>query len=146
MSAADCLFCRLARGDLPTDPVYQSDDLLAFLDIHPIRPGHTLIIPRRHYPYYDDLPTPVVAEIMALGQRLAPVLRARYQVERVAFFFTGVDIAHAHAHVVPMFERTDITSPTYIAERPLSFRPAPRADATELASVAEALRQGLAAG
>ena len=66
-------------------------------------------------------------------------------VERVGLFFTGVDIAHAHAHVVPMVEPTDITSPRYIAETPLTFGPAPLAPTEELQDAAKAIRGALGA-
>ena len=140
MSAtASCLFCRIASGEIPSATVYQSDRVQAFLDINPIRAGHTLIIPRQHFPYFDDLPAEVLAEMMSLAQRLAPVLRERHAVERVACFYSGVDIAHAHAHVFPMLEWTDLTSPAYIVERPLSFRRAAPADPAALAAEAAAL-------
>ena len=139
-----CLFCRIASGEIPSATVHATDRVFAFLDINPIRAGHTLIIPRDHHCYYDDVPPPVLAEMMALAGRLAPVLRARHGVERVASFYTGIDVAHAHAHVFPMFDRTDLTSPAYIVERPLTFTRPPMADPAALAAEAEALRQALA--
>jgi histidine triad (HIT) family protein len=144
MPKPDCLFCRIAAGEVPARLVHETKDLVAFLDIHPIRRGHVLIVPREHFPYYDDLPAEVANELISVAQRLAPALRASFGVERVGLFFTGVDIAHAHAHVVPMVEPTDITSPQYIAEQNLTFRPAPQAAAAELDSAAASLRSALA--
>ena len=144
MSDSSCLFCRIARGEVPARLVHETEDVVAFLDIHPIRKGHVLIVPREHFPYYDDLPSKVANEVILLAQRLAPVLRASFGVERVGLLFTGVDIAHAHAHVVPMVEPTDITSRQYIAEPTLTFRPAPMAPSAELESAAESIRSGLA--
>ena len=80
---------------------------------------------------------------MRVAQRLAPALRTSFGVERVGLFFTGVDIAHAHAHVVPMVEPTDITSRQYIAERDLTFRSAPLANPRELDEAAELIRTAL---
>ena len=144
MNKPDCLFCRIARGEIPARLVHETKDIVAFLDIHPIRQGHVLVVPREHFPYYDDLPAEVAHDVIHVAQRLAPVLRATFGVERVGLFFTGVDIAHAHAHVVPMVEPTDITSPRYIAEQNLTFRPAPLAAAKELDGAAEAIRSALA--
>lgn len=146
MSAAvdqTCLFCRIGAGEISSHRVYESSRVLAFLDIHPIRDGHVQIIPRQHYAYFDDLPPDVVSEIFHVAQRLAPILRRTYGVPRVALFFTGVDIAHAHAHVVPMLEATDVTSTRYIVETPLTFRQAPLAQADDLARVAQALTRSL---
>ena len=139
----NCLFCRIARGEIPSHRVHESEHAIAFLDIRPIRTGHVLIVPRGHFPYYDDLPAEVAADVMRVARRLAPALRRSMGVDRVGLFFTGVDIAHAHAHVVPMVEPTDITSPRYIAERPLTFSPAPQSPAEELQDAAKAIRGAL---
>ena len=116
---------------------------MAFLDINPIRPGHVQIVPRKHFAYYDDIPAPISSEIMLLGQRLAPVLRRFFGSPRVAFLYTGGDIAHAHAHVVPMQESTDITSRQYIVEQEITFRETPRALKTELERSALLIVSGL---
>ncbi len=146
MSHADaaCLFCRIAAGAIPSEVVARTDHLHAFLDLHPVRPGHTLIIPRRHHAYFDDVPAAVLTEMMGLAQRLAPVMRRQFGVERVGLFFTGTHIAHAHAHVVPMHEDTDITSARNIVERPLTFRLPEAVPVDTLREIAGVLRSGLA--
>ena len=138
-----CLFCRIANGRVPSHVVYESDQVLAFLDINQIRTGHVQLIPRQHFPYFDAIPTEIATEILTVGQKLAPVLRRLFAVERVAFLFTGVDIAHAHAHVVPLVEATDITSRQYIVEASLTFQNAPRVSESQLAVTADAIRSGL---
>ena len=127
-----CIFCRIAAGEIPSHVVYEDDQLKAFLDIQPIRPGHVLIVPKQHHDYFDDLPSALAASIVHLGQRLGKAMKAIYGVERVAFLFTGTDVAHVHAHVVPMHEKHDITSPVYIEQQNLSFKMAPRAGDDEL--------------
>ena len=97
-----CLFCRIARREVPAHIVYEDDYLVAFLDTGPIRPGHVQIIPRDHYPTFDDLTAELASRIIILGQRLARILKRSNGVSRAAFLFTGGDIAHAHAHVLPM--------------------------------------------
>src|SRR5690606_6251232 len=111
-----CIFCRIAAGAIPAHVVYADEQLKAFLDIHTIRPGHVLIIPKSHHDYYDDLPPQLAASVVHLGQRLGKAMKTAYGVERVAFLFTGTDVAHVHAHVLPMHEKTDITSPVYIEQ------------------------------
>ncbi|MEM9804585.1 MAG: HIT family protein [Cyanobacteria bacterium P01_D01_bin.56] len=134
-----CLFCRIAAGHLPAHMVYESPNVLAFLDIRPIRPGHVQIIPREHFDYYDTMPLETLTEIASVGQRLAPILRDLFEVKRVAFVFTGGDIPHAHAHVVPMVEATDITSKQYIAEQDITFQDRPRIPDSELSVTAKSL-------
>jgi histidine triad (HIT) family protein len=101
-------------------------------------------VPRDHFPYFDDAPADIVCSIALAGQKIAAALKRLYRVPRVAFLFTGGDIAHVHAHVVPMLDKTDITSRRYIVEDNVTFRDMPQAADTELAGVAEALRKVLA--
>jgi len=140
----NCLFCAIASGGAPSHRVCETDEVVAFLDIHPVRPGHTLVIPRAHHAYFDDLPAQVAAEMLALGQRLARGMKVRYGAPRVGFAFTGIDVPHAHAHVIPMMDATDLTSRRYIAEENLTFRLTPRMDDGELASMAAVMRAELA--
>jgi len=140
----DCLFCGIAAGRVSAHIVHEDHDLVAFLDINPIRPGHLQIVPRRHIAYFEDLPAPDAAAILHLGQRLAGVLKALYGVRRVGFLFTGGDIPHVHAHLVPLVEGSDITSRRYIAEEKITFRSTPRVPDPELAATATRLRGALA--
>ena len=139
-----CIFCRIAAGDIPAVEIFRDDDLVAFLDIGPIRPGHALIIPVAHHAYFDDLPDPLAARILHLGQRIARAQKAELGVAKSGFMFSGGDVAHAHAHVVPMHEGTDLTSRRYIVEQNVTFAPAPPADPAELAAMAGRLRRALA--
>ena len=128
----ECLFCQIARREVSSHVVYEDDLVFAFLDLAPIRPGHTQIVPKAHYNYFDDLPILVGNRIFEVGQRLAKAMKAIYAIPRVGFLFTGGDIAHAHAHIVPIHEHTDITSRQYIAEEHLTFRSTPRASPHDL--------------
>ena len=124
--------------------VAEDDRAMAFLDISPIRPGHVQIIPRQHYPAFEDLPPDVAAHIVQLAQRIAPVMKQMFGVQKVGFMFTGgTTAAHDHAHVVPMHAATDLTSRLYIAERTVTFRNMPRARDDELVKVAVKMRQAL---
>ena len=117
-----CPFCRIAAGEIQPVTLYEDTDIVAFLDIAPVRPGHTLIITRRHIETFEQLPPELAAKILALAQRLAKRMKEVYGVERVGFVFTGTDVPHAHAHVVPMHEKTDFTSARYITSAgPLEF-------------------------
>jgi histidine triad (HIT) family protein len=110
----DCMFCGIASGAVPAVKIHEDADVVAFLDLGPIRPGHTQIIPRIHVETFELLPEPLAARILSIGQQLARRMKRVYGVDRVAFLFTGGDVAHAHAHVVPMIHKTDITSARYI--------------------------------
>jgi histidine triad (HIT) family protein len=109
----DCLFCRIARKEIASVIVHEDAELLAFLDNDPIRAGHTQVVPKSHFDYFENLPPELAGKILALGQQLAQRMKTVYRVDRVGFAFTGGDVAHAHAHVVPLHEKTDITSARY---------------------------------
>ncbi|WP_173510097.1 HIT family protein [Sinorhizobium psoraleae] len=140
---SQCPFCEMAQGRIRPSTIFESDRLLAFLDIYPIRRGHVQIIPRDHFIHFGDLPGDLAGEITALGQKIARAQKRIYRVERVAFLFTGGDIPHVHAHVVPMVEKTDITSRRYIKEETLTFAATPRATMDELSVVANELTSAL---
>lgn len=111
MSApAGRLSCRIAAGEVASHAVHAGDRIYAFMDIRPIRPGHLQIVPRAHHRYVDDLPPDLAAEIVHLGQRLAPALKRLFGVDRAGFLFTGNDVAHAHAHAVPLHTGQDVTA------------------------------------
>jgi histidine triad (HIT) family protein len=142
---ASCEFCRIASGEHPARVVFEDDAIVAFADAMPLREGHVQIIPRAHYVCFDDMPADLAARMLHLGQRLAKAQKRLYGVARVGFVFSGNDVAHAHAHVIPLHHRTDVTSRRYIAEKELTFAGRPAASDAEMARVAAALTEALAA-
>lgn len=135
----DCLFCRIARRDLPAHVVHEDDETLAFLDLHPIRPGHTLVIPKAHHVWFEDLPVPLAARVMAVSQLIARRQKRIYGVQRVAMFFTGIHVPHAHAHVVPMHDVHDVTSAAYLADGTGGYSVPPRLPDEQMAGIARQL-------
>jgi histidine triad (HIT) family protein len=138
-----CLFCRMARGEIPVHEVHRDEAVLAFLDIGPISEGHVLIIPLEHHDTFETLPADLMARITGLGQRLARALKVVSGVDRVGFMFTGGDVAHAHAHVVPLTTRHTITSIAYIEQQDLTFRLPPNPGNEVLAGIATRLKAAL---
>ena len=137
--SSDCLFCRIARGDLPAHKVHEDDHILAFLDLHPIRPGHVLVIPKAHHVWFEDLPEDLATRITGCAQRLARAMKRLYRVERVAMFYTGIHVPHAHAHVVPMHHVHDVSSAAYLAEGVESYAIPPQLPKDEMSRIAKAL-------
>jgi len=138
-----CLFCDVARGNARSHLVIEDDLAMAILDPFPIRAGHTLIISKTHYSCFDELPDDALIQTGRLAQRIARVMKQRYGVARVAFFFAGTQIDHAHAHLVPMHDDTDLTSRRYIAEESLTFRGVPRENDASLVETARYMCQAL---
>ena len=136
----DCLFCKIGRGDLPAFKLYEDDHILAFLDLHPIRKGHALVIPKAHHVWFEDLPEPLAARITTCAQRIARAMKQLHKIERVALFYTGIHVPHAHAHVVPMLHVHDVTSAAYLQDGLDSFSTPPTLPPNEMTQISDALR------
>ena len=115
---------------------------MGFLDLHPIRPGHTLVIPKAHHVWFEDIPPPLAARVMEVSQMVSRRMKRLYGVERVAMFFTGIHVPHAHAHVVPMHHVHDVSSQVYMADGIDGYTTPPPLPADEMARIASALSQG----
>lgn len=137
-----CLFCKIAAGQLPAYKIYEDADILAFLDLHPIREGHALVIPKAHHVWFEDLPQGLATKITTCAQHIARTMKQVYEVERVAMFYTGIHVPHAHAHVVPMHHVHDVTSTAYLRDGTDSFTTPPQIPAAKMAEVAAKLREG----
>jgi len=140
-----CIFCEIASGKAQAQFVHQTARCAVFLDTAPVCEGHVQIIPRGHYVCFDDMPTDLACEIMSLGQRVARALKAQYRVNRVGFVYSGNDVAHAHAHVLPLFANDDITSARYYASRPSKRRVISPPTGQQAALTAQELQFELAA-
>jgi histidine triad (HIT) family protein len=105
----DCIFCAIVAGSAPASVVYEDADLLAFMDIRPVSPGHLLIIPKRHAPYLADLDEATGARMFTVAMRLAQALRASgLRCEGINLFLADGEAAfqevfHTHLHVIPRF-------------------------------------------
>lgn len=97
-------------GDEDYVPVYEQEDLLAIMDIHPINPGHILVFPREHVADFHQLDDQSYRKLMDVSRDLADVLDYLYEPKRVGLLIAGFDIPHVHVHLVPMHQFHDITS------------------------------------
>lgn len=143
----DCVFCAIAEGRLPAQLIHQDEYFLVLMDIHPLRPGHLLIVSREHAPYLSDLPVAARDRLLILADGISRVQRA------AGFGGRGINlllndgpdsnqhVPHLHLHLIPR-RRGDV--PAFIWRILVRFLPWPRArlDA-RLAREAEQLRQGL---
>lgn len=139
----NCLFCKIANRDLPAHILHEDDHIMAFLDLHPIREGHALVIPKAHFTWFEDLPEPLATRITSCAQSIARSLKRLYRVERVALFYTGIHVPHAHAHVVPMHHVHDVTSSAYLADGPDSFSAPGRLSDAQMQDIATRMRADL---
>ena len=98
----DCIFCKIAKGEISSGKVYEDKDFLAFLDINPLNPGHTLVIPKKHFRWTWDVPN--FGEYWEVARKVAKGIMKALKAPMVQFLTHGTDIDHAHIWVVPVFE------------------------------------------
>ncbi len=106
---AECIFCKIAAGEIPAAMVYSDECVVAFMDIHPVTPGHLLVIPRRHVELATELDETTAGRLMAVANRLnAALRRSGIQCEGVNYYISdgeaaGQEVPHTHLHLIPRF-------------------------------------------
>lgn len=104
--AERCVFCRIIRGEIPSLKVYEDEKSLAFLDIHPSAPGHTLVIPKAHTARVEDLPENDAAALFGALHRLVGPIQAAVDATASTIGInngreSGQEVPHVHIHVIP---------------------------------------------
>ncbi len=106
----DCVFCDIVAGRLPASIVYEDEDCVAFMDIYPVHPGHTLVIPRRHAVDLVDCPSDIAARLFVVSAELAPSIVAAtgadgFNVWTANGAEAGQEVFHLHLHILPRHRR-----------------------------------------
>ena len=101
MRDPNCIFCKIADKKIPSEIVYEDEYSIAFLDIHPQTPGHTLIVPKEHFPWFFDVPETISNYWFAAAQKVARKLKEDYKSDYVELKIVGIDIPHSHIHLIP---------------------------------------------
>ncbi|MEP6625984.1 MAG: HIT family protein [Acidimicrobiia bacterium] len=94
------IFTRIIAGELPGRFVWRDDHCVAFLSINPLRPGHTLVVPRAEVDHWIDLPPDENAHLMRVAQEVGRAQMAAFSPTRVALLIAGLEVPHVHLHVV----------------------------------------------
>ena len=140
-----CIFCQIIANQSPSSKIYEDDHILAFLDIHPVRPGQVLVIPKIHVDHFSDLPEELATRIFQKAHELSKIIREKLQPQRVGLMVHGYGVAHAHMIIVPQIKHDDITTGRMatIEHGEIVFRKAmlPVATREELDNMATLLRR-----
>lgn len=106
VSMGDCIFCKIARGEIPAHKVYEDETYLAFLDIHPQSPGHAQVIPKTHYRWIWDLPagrqvSPNIGDYFEVVRKIAKAQQKAFATDWILSKSIGDEVEHAHVWVFP---------------------------------------------
>lgn len=104
----DCIFCKIINGEIPSKKIYEDDLVIGILDINPHGDGHTLIIPKKHYEDYKEIPDDLLVHINKVTKKLSDKLESILHKNSVTFIVNYMDaqaVKHFHKHIVPGFHK-----------------------------------------
>lgn len=102
------IFSKIAAGEIPSYKCAESEEFYAFLDISPVAKGHTLVIPRREVDYVFDMEDDEIARYQVFAKKVAKALKAAFPCKKVAQVVLGLEVPHAHIHLIPMQTEADV--------------------------------------
>lgn len=102
------IFSRIIAGEIPSYQVAENDEFFAFLDINPVNWGHTLVVPKQETDYLFDLDPELLARMAKFSQRVARAIRTAIPCRKVGVTVLGLEVPHAHVHLVPLQQEGDM--------------------------------------
>lgn len=102
------IFSKIVKGEIPSYKVAEDENYYAFLDIHPLQKGHTLVIPKKETDYIFDLTDEELAGLMVFAKKVAKAIQASIPCQRIGIAVLGLDVPHAHVHLVPLNNGNDL--------------------------------------
>ncbi|HOW58242.1 MAG TPA: HIT family protein [Candidatus Omnitrophota bacterium] len=126
------LFTRIINGEIPAHKILENDRYLAFLDIRPVNPGHTLVIPKQEIDYLFDMNDELLKGLIVFSKKVARAIHKTVPCKKVGVMVAGIEVPHAHVHLIPINGVSD-----------LNFARAKDTSAEELAAMASKIRTNL---
>ncbi|MDD5225807.1 MAG: HIT family protein [Candidatus Omnitrophica bacterium] len=126
------IFTKILAGEIPAHKILENDQYLAFLDIRPVNPGHTLVIPKQEIDYIFDVEDELLKGLMVFAKKVAKAIKKTVPCRKVGVMVAGIEVPHAHIHLIPINSVGD-----------LSFARAKAMPQEELAQVAQKIRENL---
>jgi histidine triad (HIT) family protein len=102
------IFSRIIKGEIPSYRIAEEDHFFAFLDINPMTKGHTLVVPKLEIDYLFDLDDALLADMMVFAKKVAKAIGAALPCERVGMMVIGLEVPHAHLHLIPINREGDM--------------------------------------
>jgi histidine triad (HIT) family protein len=126
------IFTKIINGEIPCHKIAETEDFFAFLDVFPCAPGHTLVVPKKEVDYLFDLSDELYLGLMAFAKSLEPAIRKAVPCKRVGVAVIGLEVPHAHVHLIPMNSMND-----------MNFNYKIKISQEELAEIAGKIKAGL---
>lgn len=124
------IFTKIINGEIPCHKIAETQDFLAFLDVFPLVKGHVLVIPKKEIDYIFDIEDAQLSEMMVFAKKVAGAVKKTISCKRIGVAVIGLEVPHAHIHLVPMNSVADINFE----------RPKMKISNEELAEIAEKIR------
>jgi histidine triad (HIT) family protein len=102
------IFTRIIKGEIPAYRIAEDDFFLAFLDIHPLHEGHTLVIPKTETDHFFDLDEKFLTRILLFAQPIAHAIEKSFRCDRCGISVVGLEVPHAHMHLIPIDDISDM--------------------------------------
>lgn len=133
----ESVFTRIIKGDIPCHKVYEDQNTIAFMDIHPVLPGHVLVVPKVQIDHVDDLPADMYAALFDAVKKVSKSLKKALCAKRAIVLVMGYDVPHAHIHVMPANTAREFYEVMSRIDEVTNKEP----DHAELAALAEKIRE-----
>lgn len=127
------IFTKIITGEIPAHKILEDENYLAFLDLRPVNPGHTLVIPKKEIDYVFDLEDSLLSGLTLFAKKVARAIKLAFPCKKVGIAVVGIEVPHTHIHLIPLNAVGD-----------LDFKRAKSATQEELASAAEKIKANLA--
>ena len=124
------LFTRIVKGEIPCHKILEDEHYLAFLDVRPINPGHTLVIPKKEIDYIFDVDDEFLGGLMVFSKKVAKMIQKEIPCKKIGMMVAGLEVPHTHIHLIPIHSVLD-----------LNFANAKPMASDALAKVAQAIRK-----
>jgi histidine triad (HIT) family protein len=102
------IFSKIIAGDIPCYKIAENDDFIAFLDVFPLKNGHTLVVPKKEVDYIFDLDQETYSGLMNFSKQVAVAIKQAVPCNRISVGVFGLEVPHAHVHLIPMNTMNDI--------------------------------------
>ena len=114
----DSIFTKIIRGDIPSHKIYEDESNFAFLDIHPVQPGHVLVVPKKQVDAWQDLDEQTYISLMRAVKKIGLHLKQVLGTPYIGLRIEGVDVPHVHIHLIPFTTAQEFNKPQDMSSEP----------------------------